>query len=126
MAKVSSPREAPMHDSPEALPDTEPRYGGFTRFEIELEFVQSLGSPAYISHLAAQKYFEQPAFVAYLKYLLYFNQPPYLQYLLFPGPTLKNLELLQEESFRTNILRSDVTQALIEEGRKAAVEWPNK
>lgn len=85
--------------------------------------MQSLASPAYLNHLAAQKYFEQPAFVAYLKYLLYFTEPPYLKYLVYPGPTLKHLELLQEETFRSSILRADVTQALVDEGRKAAVEW---
>lgn len=59
----------------------EPRYGGYTRFELELEFVQSLSNPLYLNHLAAQKWFDNPEFVAYLKYLQYFKEPKYITYL---------------------------------------------
>lgn len=80
----------------------------------------------YLNHLASQKYFENPAFVEYLKYLQYFSQPTYLKYLTYPGPTLKNLELLQQERFRTDILSPDVVARLIDEGWKAGMEWPGK
>lgn len=90
------------------------------------QFVQSLSSPFYLNHLASQKYFEDPAFVAYIKYLQYFAQPPYLKYLTYPGPTLKNLELLQQEKFRTDILSPDVVARLVDEMIKAGVEWPEK
>ncbi|EPE26411.1 hypothetical protein GLAREA_02324 [Glarea lozoyensis ATCC 20868] len=109
--------------SPPPIPP-EPKFGGFTRFEIELEFVQSLASPTYLNHLASQKYLEEPAFVAYLKYLQYWTQPPYLKYLMYPGPTLKHLELLQQERFRREIIDPGVMMALMTEGSKAAMEWP--
>jgi len=114
------------NQTPPPIPTEEPKYGGFTRFEIELEFVQSLSSPFYLNHLASQKYFENPAFVAYLKYLQYFAQPPYLKYLAYPGPTLKNLELLQQEKFRADILSPDVVAKLVDEMIRAGIEWPEK
>ena len=92
----------------------EPLYGGFTRFELELEFVSLLGSPPYLSYLATSKLLQDPAFVAYLEYLLYWTKPPYVQYLSYPGPTLKALELLQQEEFRKNILRPEVVSQLAE------------
>lgn len=109
--------------SPDAPTGEETKYGGFTRFEIELEFVQSLANPQYLNHLAAQKLFQQPAFVEYLKYLQYWSEPPYLKYLAYPGPTLRNLELLQQETFRKNIISPDFVNAMVNEGMKAAVDW---
>ncbi|KAI0805408.1 SOH1-domain-containing protein [Xylaria sp. FL0064] len=104
-------------------PEAEPKYGGFTRFEIELEFVQSLANPFYLNHLAAQKVLNDPAFIAYLAYLRYWSRPPYIKYLNYPGPTLKHLELLQEERFRQDIISPDLAQVLAAEGVKASVEW---
>ncbi|KAI1815629.1 SOH1-domain-containing protein [Poronia punctata] len=101
----------------------EPKYGGFTRFEIELEFVQSLANPFYLNHLASQKLLNDPAFIAYLAYLQYWSRPPYIKYLNYPGPTLKHLELLQEERFRQDIISPDLVQALAAEDVKASVEW---
>jgi len=112
--------------SPPHIQAEEPKYGGFTRFEIELEFVQSLSSPLYLQHLATQKYFEDPAFIAYLSYLQYFSKPPYLKYLTYPGPTLKNLELLQLEKFRKNIIDPGVVQGLMDEMWRAGSEWADK
>ncbi|CAN8100240.1 unnamed protein product [Discula destructiva] len=109
--------------SPDAPTGEEAKYGGFTRFEIELEFVQSLANPQYLNHLAAQKLFQQPAFVEYLSYLQYWSRPPYLKYLAYPGPTLRNLELLQQETFRKNIISPDFVNAMVTEGMKAAVDW---
>lgn len=96
------------------MPSPEPLVGGFTRFEIELEFVTLLSSPPYLSHLAITKVLQNRQFVAYLKYLLYWTEPPYLQYLSYPGPTLKALELLQLESFRRDILKPEVVNQLAE------------
>ncbi|KAI0019682.1 mediator complex, subunit Med31 [Xylariomycetidae sp. FL0641] len=101
----------------------EPKYGGFSRFEIELEFVQSLANPWYLNHLASQKLLAEPAFVEYLKYLQYWTRPPYLKYLNYPGPTLKHLELLQVERFRQDIISPELTSVLATEGAAAAVEW---
>ncbi|KAI1337161.1 SOH1-domain-containing protein [Xylariaceae sp. FL0016] len=103
--------------------ETEPKYGGFSRFEVELEFVQSLANPWYLNHLASLKILNDPAFVAYLAYLKYWTRPPYIKYLNYPGPTLKHLELLQEESFRTQILDLNLVNYLATEGAKASIEW---
>ncbi|WQF82803.1 Putative mediator complex, subunit Med31, mediator of RNA polymerase II, subunit Med31 superfamily [Colletotrichum destructivum] len=108
---------------PPPTPDSEPVYGGFTRFEIELEFVQSLANPLYLNHLATQKLLTRPEFIAYLAYLQYWTRPPYLKYLMYPGPTLKHLELLQQEQFRLDIISPDLVQRLIDEGMKAAIDW---
>ncbi|TVY31327.1 Mediator of RNA polymerase II transcription subunit, partial [Lachnellula subtilissima] len=86
-------------------------------------FVQSLSSPLYLNHLASQKYLENPAFVAYLSYLQYWALPHYAKYLMYPGPTLKNLELLQQERFRADVLSPDVVGGLMEEGVRAAEAW---
>ncbi|KAF5258539.1 hypothetical protein FOXYS1_10881 [Fusarium oxysporum] len=103
-------QDVPMGSPPEppAQVDQEPKYGGYSRFEVELEFVQSLANPAYLNHLASQKLLSQPAFVAYLAYLQYWSKPPYLKYLTYPGPTLRHLELLQQETFRQQIISPDV------------------
>jgi mediator of RNA polymerase II transcription subunit 31 len=36
---------------------------------------------------------------------------------------LKNLQLLQHEQFRKDILNPDLMNAMVEEGKKAAVQW---
>jgi mediator of RNA polymerase II transcription subunit 31 len=135
----------PPPPNPASSNSEEPKYGGFTRFEIELEvcpfippsipnplpsphptltylqFTQSLSSPSYLNHLASLKLLENPSFIAYLRYLQYFKHPPYLKYLTYPGPTLKNLELLQMEAFRRDILSPEVVGRLVEEGVRGAV-----
>jgi len=117
-ADVPSQPPEPPTPSP-----NEPKYGGYTRFELELEFVQSLANPFYLNYLADQKFLAEPAFVAYLSYLQYWTRPPYLKYLHYPGPTLRHLELLQQETFRQSIIRPDVVNRLHEEEMRAAVEW---
>lgn len=87
------------------------------------QFVQCLANPFYLNHLASQKFLNNPAFVAYLAYLQYWSRPPYIKYLNYPGPTLKHLELLQEERFRQDIISPDLAQALAAEGITASVEW---
>lgn len=67
-----------------------------------------------MNHLASQKLFQDPSFVAYLKYLQYFAKPEYTKYLLYPGPTLKALELLQQERFRQDILSPEIVGRLAE------------
>ncbi|KAL9941649.1 hypothetical protein ACHAQF_009192 [Verticillium nonalfalfae] len=127
METKSEEKDVPMTNLPPVAPagndDKEPVYGGFTRFEIELEFVQSLANPAYLNHLAAQKLLSKPEFVAYLAYLQYWSKPPYLKYLMYPGPTLKHLELLQQPQFRQDIISPDLVQRLVDDGMRAAVEW---
>ncbi|KAF2176457.1 SOH1-domain-containing protein [Zopfia rhizophila CBS 207.26] len=99
----------------------EPHYGGYTRFELELEFVQCLANPAYLHYLATQKMFDKADFVAYLGYLQYFKQPKYSKYLQHPGPTLRTLELLQQERFRQATLDPHLVHMMTMEGLKNAV-----
>ncbi|KAI4252748.1 MAG: hypothetical protein LQ352_004104 [Teloschistes flavicans] len=106
---------------PLARPD-EDQYGGFTRFELELEFVQALANPYYLNHLASQKLLQDSSFIEYLKYLQYFNKPEYIRYLSYPAPTLKALELLQQERFRQDILSPDVIARLAEETVLASIK----
>ncbi|KAL9187455.1 hypothetical protein ACHAXT_001558 [Thalassiosira profunda] len=54
------------------------------RFELELEFVQSLASPAYLHHLATSGVLHQQSFLDFLRYLRYWKQPQYAKYLLYP------------------------------------------
>ncbi|KAI4095100.1 MAG: hypothetical protein LQ339_007363 [Xanthoria mediterranea] len=97
-------------------------YAGFTRFELELEFVQALANPYYLNHLASQKLLQDSTFVAYLNYLQYFAQPEYTRYLSYPGPTLKALELLQQERFRQEILSPDIVAHLAEQTMLSSVK----
>ncbi|KAL8683104.1 MAG: hypothetical protein Q9186_000918 [Xanthomendoza sp. 1 TL-2023] len=101
---------------------SDPTYGGFTRFELELEFVQALANPFYLNHLASQKLLQDPTFVEYLKYLQYFTQPEYIKYLSYPGPTLNALELLQQEKFRQDILSPEVVARLAEETLSSSIK----
>ncbi|KAE8150240.1 mediator of RNA polymerase II transcription subunit 31 [Aspergillus avenaceus] len=103
------------------------------RFTLELEFVSSLANPYYLSHLAVtypnllgisnsseegdatenNKDPDAQAFAAYLAYLYsYWKTPDYAQFLTHPGATLRALRLLQEETFRRDIIRPDVIEGL--------------
>lgn len=54
------------------------------RFEIELEFIQSLCNPGYLIFLYKSGYFEDPIFVDFLLYLEYFKRPSFRNYLTYP------------------------------------------
>ncbi|KAJ4337154.1 Mediator of RNA polymerase II transcription subunit 31 [Didymella glomerata] len=98
-----------------------PGAGGYTRFELELEFVQCLANPEYLNFLASQKMYEKPEFVAYLGYLQYFQEPQYAKFLHHPGPTLRALELLQQERFRREILHPGLVERLKFDGQRNAL-----
>ncbi|KAK2757091.1 suppressor of hpr1 [Arachnomyces sp. PD_36] len=113
------------------------------RFTLELEFVLSLANPHYLSHLAitypnllgttsassttanntdaddaelssSPASSEAQAFTAYLAYLYsYWKTPEYAQFLTHPGATLRALRLLQEESFRRDVIRPQVIEGLL-------------
>ncbi len=107
------------------------------RFTLELEFVLSLSNPYYLSHLAvnyphllnppldspdtsSSSDSEATKFAAYLAYLYaYWRTSQYSKYLTHPGAVLRNLELLQQERFRRDIIRPDVIARLLE-GRSSA------
>ncbi len=105
--------------------DGHPRQRPFANW-LSLQFVQALVNPNYLNHLASQKYLADPKFVAYLNYLQYWTRPPYIKYLEYPGPTLKNLELLQLEKFRQEIISPERVYWLAEESAKASVDWKKK
>jgi mediator of RNA polymerase II transcription subunit 31 len=62
-------------------PSSDPRTLNRARFELELEFVQSLANPFYIHSLAQQNILEQPTFINFLKYLLYFKEKDYARFI---------------------------------------------
>ncbi|RLN20198.1 hypothetical protein BBJ28_00002560 [Nothophytophthora sp. Chile5] len=99
------------------------------RFQMELEFIQCLASPAYLNcaHaavspvclsslappqavrveiLAINRYFDNPAFMNYLQYLKYWKQPQYAKYIVYPH-CLAFLDMLEDERFRQMIARED-------------------
>jgi mediator of RNA polymerase II transcription subunit 31 len=104
------------------------------RFEIELEFVQALASPAYSHFLAttapsseedssgALTYLTSPNFLAFLKYLRYWKEPEYAVYISFPH-CLHFLDLLIEsEAFRRDIAKPAFRDYMHQEQYKA---WKN-
>ncbi|KAK5656354.1 hypothetical protein OQA88_4734 [Cercophora sp. LCS_1] len=117
MSVGSSSMEPP---APPTGATEEVKHGGYTRFELELE--ASLGNPKYLNHLASRKLLTNPSFIAYLDYLQHWSRPPYIKYLTYPGPALKNLQLLQQEKFRQDIISPDLVQAMEVEGMRAAIE----
>lgn len=54
------------------------------RFELELEFVQCLASPAYLHHLATTGILADPSLLKFLEYLLYWKQPQYARLIQYP------------------------------------------
>eukprot|EP01083_Nonionella_stella_P285088 970486_1 len=97
VSSISTPIPAPAPASASTkLPEN--------RFELELEFVQSLASPAYLHHLATQGYFQDEAFLSYLRYLRsYWTRPEYAKYITYPH-CLFFLDLaIEKEAFRKEI-----------------------
>ena len=73
------------------------------RFELELEFLQMLASPAYLHYLAINEYLSDSAFMDFLKYLRYWKQPEYVKFVSYPH-SLYFLDLLTEnERFRREL-----------------------
>lgn len=79
-----------------------------SRFTLELELVTLLPHPGFLSYLSSSKLLNDPAFVNYLSYLQYWMKEPYIRYLTHPGPTVKVLQLLQNEEFRRDLIRPEV------------------
>lgn len=83
-----------------------------TRWEIELEFVQSLCNIQYLNYLAQNSYLNDEAFVLYLEYLNYWTLPQYAKHLVYPN-CLHILTLLQSEEFRKNIANPEFMSSLM-------------
>eukprot|EP00918_Siedleckia_nematoides_P022814 GHVU01049124.1.p1 GENE.GHVU01049124.1~~GHVU01049124.1.p1 ORF type:complete len:175 (+),score=17.68 GHVU01049124.1:34-525(+) len=108
----------------------EPTYGSAksTRFELELEFVQSLQNPHYLASLANSSdppggHLADPRFIAYLAYLQYWRDPRYSKYLHHPS-CLRTLELLQVEAFRRDAGKPDFVGRMVAEGVRAGLRGP--
>ncbi|RMY79663.1 hypothetical protein D0861_08674 [Hortaea werneckii] len=84
------------------------------------QFVQALSNPLYVHYLATQKVFEDEAFVRYLAYLQYFRLPQYLRFLQYPGPTLRMLDLLQQDQFRRDAISPALIDDLVRTGFEAS------
>ncbi|WPK25188.1 hypothetical protein PUMCH_002492 [Australozyma saopauloensis] len=83
-----------------------------TRWEVELEFVQSLANIQYVNYLAQSEYFNDPTFIAYLEYLMYWKDEKYSRYLVYPN-CLHILTLLQSEEFRKSVVNPEFMNALM-------------
>lgn len=84
-----------------------------SRWEAELEFVQSLANPMYVHFLSQNKYLESPEFLNYLEYLEYWRDPPYVRFIVYPNCLLM-LTMLQQPLFRQEIGKVEVAQALMD------------
>ena len=81
------------------------------RFELELELVQSLASPAYLHFLATSKYLADPSFLAFLSYLQYWGEPEYSRFLIYPG-CLHFLDLPENELAALLAVEHEVPEVL--------------
>ncbi|KAG5638796.1 hypothetical protein H0H81_010025 [Sphagnurus paluster] len=94
-----------QQDAP-ATPATDPKSVNRARFELELEFVQSLANPFYLHSLAQQNILEQPAFINFLAYLQYFKEKDYARFIHYPH-ALHHLDLLQHAQFRAEMKKNE-------------------
>ena len=72
----------------QAEANTDLKTANRARFELELEFVQSLANPFYLHSLAQQGILNQPSFVNFLKYLMYWKEKDYARFILYGSRTL--------------------------------------
>merc|ERR1711872_64051 len=86
------------------------------RFQVEMEFVQSLANPNYLHFLAQRGFMKDQCFINYLAYLMYWKEPAYVSYLKYPV-CLYFLELLQHETRRRARLFETATQGTQQGGQ---------
>jgi hypothetical protein len=67
----------------QSTPTDDQKAANRARFELELEFVQSLANPFYLQSLAQQNILEQPAFINFLEYLLYWQEKDYARFIQY-------------------------------------------
>ena len=86
----------------------------------DLEFLQLLSNPQFLSHLAQRRFLEDRAFLNYLKHLNYFRRPEYVGFVSYPD-ALEFLDLLTASSspassaFGKALARPDVAEAVREQ-----------
>lgn len=111
-------RSSPSHPSqlPLGLSSTIPNMAetdeqAKLRFQVEMEFVQSLANPNYLHFLAQRGFMKDQCFINYLAYLMYWKEPAYVSYLKYPV-CLYFLELLQHETFRKEVVSGQCARFL--------------
>ncbi|ODV62524.1 mediator complex subunit SOH1 [Ascoidea rubescens DSM 1968] len=81
-----------------------------TRWEVELEFVQSLANLNYLNYLAQNKYLDDLRFMSYLNYLYnYWSLPSNAKFLIYPN-CLQILHLLlfsKDDYFKNHIVQRE-------------------
>ncbi|GMM28250.1 mediator complex subunit [Martiniozyma asiatica (nom. inval.)] len=82
-----------------------------TRWEIELEFVQSLANIPYLTYLVQNGYLKNDKFINYLKYLTYWQDSRYSKHIVYPD-CLHILKLLQIEKFRNDLSNTPISNTL--------------
>ncbi|KAI6129422.1 SOH1-domain-containing protein [Pisolithus croceorrhizus] len=93
-------------DDANTSPSQDAREKNRERFELELEFVQSLANPYYLQSLAQQNILDQPAFINFVEYLQYWREKDYARFIHYPH-ALHHLELLRHARFRTEIKKDE-------------------
>jgi len=73
------------------------------RFELELEFVQCLASPAYLHHLATTGILSEQTFIQFLEYLHYWKQPEYARLIQYPHCLFFLDQLINNPVFRREL-----------------------
>lgn len=84
-----------------------------SRFERELEFVQSLCNPEYLRFLYQEDYFKDDKFLAFLKYLSYWEDERYKRFLIYPQ-CLEILKLCYNDQF-LEVLSDENTYMILSE-----------
>lgn len=92
---TSDEAAAAAASSTEDLPDN--------RFELELEFVQCLASPAYLHHLATTGILAEPSFLQFLSYLQYWKRPEYARLIQYPHCLFFLDQLINNAVFRREL-----------------------
>ena len=73
------------------------------RFELELEFVQCLASPAYLHHLATTSVLAESSFLQFLEYLQYWKRPEYARLIQYPHCLFFLDQLINNPVFRREL-----------------------
>ncbi|KAG2356362.1 SOH1-domain-containing protein [Suillus spraguei] len=92
--------------SPQATTE-DPRATNRDKFELELEFVQSLANPYYLHSLAQQNILDQPAFINYLQYLTYWKEKDYARFIQFLPTRTAPSRLAPARQFRSEMKKDE-------------------
>lgn len=82
ICQSSMPASASGQATTQTATPIDPGCSDTRRFELELEFVQLLANPEYLTWLAQSDQLKDPALVKFLDYLQYWLQPEYAAYIM--------------------------------------------